>query len=147
MKMHHLSIICLCLLFVAYGYGDTVVWSGKVKSDGTPTQSIKLQLGKKYQIKVSGLVNLGKWWQQGEALANDACYEFNSHVTPHKVDTFKNSLNIPVCTGEYHPDHIYQSNPFLAIQSGIHFWIYDTNYDDNNGNFDVQVIQVADEGK
>lgn len=136
-------IFLIMSLFTAtYCSADTVIWNGKVSADGTPTPPIDLKLNQKYQIVVGGFVNLGKWVQNGEQLANDACYEFNKKKNLSKVDSFQNSGDISVCDGHYHPDHIYKSAPFKAKENKIHFWIYDTDYDDNTGAFDVQVIQL-----
>jgi hypothetical protein len=96
---------------------NTVVWNGEVNASGAPSDSVPLVLGKKYMIKVSGIVNLGKWWQQGKPLAEDACYEFNAPSGPTHYRTFKNSLRVSVCDGKYHDDHTYQSEPFVAAQS------------------------------
>lgn len=150
MKQIFLYPFFLCVFFSNLYSAERVFWSGKVDANGKPTDSIKLELGKEYSLKVTGEVNLGKWWQQKKPLANDACYEFSDATEPPvrtKFTTFKNSLNIQVCDGKYHPDHIYQSAPFFAVQTGIHFWIYDTNYEDNSGALDVQIIQVSDEGE
>lgn len=111
-------------------------------SDGSPTKAIPLVLKQQYRIKVSGFVNLGKWVQGGEALANDACFEFSKEKNTSQIETFKNSQDISVCDGKYHPNHIYQSIPFIAKQDRIHFWIYDTEYDDNSGSLQVQIIQI-----
>lgn len=119
---------------------DEVIWSGKVKSDGTPTPPVKLVLNETYEIKAKGFVNLGKWVQAGEKLATDACYEFNKETEQDKIESMRNSLNISVCDGTYHPDHIYTSKPFEAKHNLIHFWVFDTDYEDNNGAFDVEVI-------
>ena len=138
----------LCLFSVlAFGIctADMTVWKGKVDSDGTPTPTVKLLLGKRYQIKASGTMNLGKFRQAGLPLADDACFEFNDKVTPKITHGLQNSIGISVCDGHYHPDHRYQSIPFKAIQSGVHFWIYDTDYNDNHGNLEVEVIQLNDE--
>lgn len=138
---HFILLFCILFLFISgKSSAETVVWSGKVDSKGIPSVPIKLVLNKKYQIKVSGEINLGKWIQNREKLANDACYEFNSKTNTEKIESIKNSLNITVCDGKYHLDHIYTSEPFIAKQNRIHFWIYDTNYDDNSGSFQVQVI-------
>lgn len=131
--------ICSLFLF-SHCCAEKVVWEGKVESNGTPSQKIKLILGEKYQIEVGGLINLGKWWKSGQPLIQDASYEFNAQAAPSHLISFKNSLNIPVGDGKYHPNHIYFSEPFIAVQSGIHFWIYDTNYEDNSGHLDVKVI-------
>lgn len=136
-------------LFFAYGHADNVVWKGEINADGTPTSAIKLEVRKRYQIKVSGFVNLGKWKQGGKNLANDACYEFDEEGnTFQRVETIKNSHDITVCSDKkYHPDHVYQSEPFVAKQDRIHFWIYDTYYDDNSGSLKVEVSQVTEDVK
>jgi len=54
-------------------------------------------------------------------------------------------MNFEVCGGKYQSDHVYISQPFVAVQSGIHFWIYDTDYEDNSGEFEVEVIQVTED--
>lgn len=141
------------ILFIFIGFfgisqaADTVVWSGKVDSDGMPSKSIQLILGKTYRVKVSGTINLGKWRTNKQPLENDACYEFFAdpkfqEKDPKKIDTFRSSIPISVCDGKYHSDHIYTSEPFLVAQSGIHFWIHDTDYSDNTGALDVEVIQI-----
>ena len=130
----------LLCFWAGYSYADEVIWSGDVKSDGSATASIPLILHERYQIKASQFVNLGKWVQAGEKLANDACYEFNKTQSQEKLEFLKNSQNISVCDGSYHPDHAYQSEPFVAKQNRIHFWVYDTDYDDNNGVFHVEII-------
>lgn len=140
-----MKVIAVFLFLLSFSVGfcesEKVVWSGHVSSDGTPSKVISLELGKKYQIKVNGFVNLGKWVQNREELANDACYEFNREKETTNVKTFRNSHDISVCDGKYHPDHKYQSEVFTAKQNKIHFWLFDTNYDDNKGAMDVQVIE------
>jgi hypothetical protein len=131
---------------------DSLVWQGKVNSDGTPTPSVKLSLGKKYKIQVSGKINLGKWRSGGKPLENDACFEFIAHSDDKdnqkkKLETIKNSLNINVCNGTYRQDHIYESPVFMAAQSGIHFWVYDTDYEDNSGELELKVINVKEENE
>ncbi|WP_068469285.1 hypothetical protein [Candidatus Protochlamydia phocaeensis] len=120
----------------------SIVWKGEVNSDGTPSKVIKLELGKHYQIEVSKVVNLGKWWQQGEPFAEDACYEFNPKIPPKKLNTLRNSMNITIGDGQYHPDHVYTSPVFTASQTGIHFWVYDSDYNDNSGSFQVKVFKI-----
>lgn len=122
---------------------EKVVWSGDVNADGSPTKAITIVRNKYYQIKASGFVNLGKWIQQGDKLASDACYQFNQKGTIIDLESsLKNSSNISVCDGKYHPDHIYISKAFRAEQDRIHFWVNDISYDDNEGNFQVQIIEV-----
>lgn len=122
-----------------------VVWEGTVHSDGSPSKTISLDLHQKYQLRGSGFVNLGKWVQNREKLANDANYEFNSEGETEKVVSLKNSLDIPLGDGKYHADHIYQSEPFTPKQNKIHFWVYDTDYEDNNGEFKVEVLRITDD--
>ena len=130
------SMFCLC---IGAAYADEVIWRGKVNADGTPTTSIPLELHERYQIKVSESINLGKWNQDGEKLANDAFYMFDKSKSVEKIESLKNSQDVPFDQGTYHPDHVYQSEPFVAKQNRIHFWVSDTNYDDNNGNFHVEI--------
>lgn len=140
-------ITMMCLGFSSLCIANQVVWKGKVQSDGNPTPTVKLIIGQRYKLKVSNTMNLGKWRTNKQPLANDACYEFfanssDQELEPTKVNSIKNSLNIALCNDKYNPDHIYESNPFLAAQSGIHFWIDDTYYEDNTGALDLEVIQV-----
>jgi hypothetical protein len=109
-------LCCISSFFICSSYADEVVWKGKVNSDGTPTELINLNIHDQYQIKVSQSINLGKWIQANEKLANDACYEFSTKLPPSKFESLKNSLNISVCDGEYHNNHIYLSEPFVAEQ-------------------------------
>lgn len=143
MTVRVLFFCSVLFLYLGNVHADDVIWSGEVKSDGSPTASIPLVLNQSYQIKASKALNLGKWVQNGEELANDACYEFGQSQHQTKVESLKNSQNISVCDGTYHPDHVYQSAPFTAKQNRIHFWVYDTNYDDNNGFFHVEVIHKS----
>lgn len=121
---------------------NEVIYSGSVHSDGTPTPPIPLVLHDKYQIRVTGVTNLGKFVQNREKLANDACFEFGVERAAEKISSFRNSSDISVCDGQYHPDHIYQSEVFSANQNKIHFWVYDTDYEDNHGEFKVEVIHI-----
>lgn len=133
---------CLCVTFSLSA--SDVVFEGKVHSDGTPSKTVSLDLLQKYQIRVSGFVNLGKWVKNREKLANDANYEFNQEGSTEKIASFKNSLDIPIGDGKYHADHVYQSEPFSPKQNKIHFWVYDTDYDDNSGEFNVEVLKITD---
>lgn len=147
MKSFFSIIVMTCVFCMAVA--DTSVWHGKVSSDGTPTPSIKLVLGQKYKVRVSGKMNLGKWRTNRQPLENDACFEFFADPAyqehpPKKIDTLKNSLNLNMCDGKYRVDHVYESPPFLAAQSGIHFWIYDTDYEDNSGEFDLEVFLIKE---
>lgn len=124
-------------------FSDEVIWKGKVNSDGTPTELIELELHQEYYVKASGYVNLGKWVQGGEKLANDACYEFNKEHSLSKVETLKNSNGISLCHGEYQPNHIYFSSRFKANHDRIFFWVNDTTYEDNSGELEVEVIKAS----
>lgn len=132
-----LSFLCFSVCSLS---ADEVIWRGKVESNGTPTKLITLKTHEEYQIKASGFINLGKWKQAGEALANDACFEFSEKFPPEKFQALKNSNEIDICKGEYHPDHVYVSAPFVAKDNRIFFWVNDLNYDDNSGDFEVEVI-------
>lgn len=138
------SLFCnLLLLSFATLSADEVIWKGNVKASGSPTEAIKLINHETYKIKVSKFVNLGKWVQAGEKLASDACYEFSQTSEQSKLESLKNSLNISVCDGKYHPDHTYESEFFEAKQNRIHFWINDTDYNDNSGELYVEIIHKA----
>lgn len=142
MKQVIFFLLCMTSVFTGAYAADKIIWNGEVSSNGEPTKPITLVNHKKYQIKVTGFVNLGKWIQNNEELANDACYEFGKSDKKRKSEAFKNSSDISVCDNNYHPDHIYQSEPFIAKENRIHFWVYDTNYDDNSGAFQVQVVEL-----
>ena len=137
------SLLCSMIAFSLYA--EEVVWEGSINSDGTPTETVPLELNKKYRFKVSGFVNLGKWIQNREKLANDANYEFSPEKEMEKYISFKNSLDIPVGDGKYHADHIYLSEPFTAKQNRVHFWVQDTDYDDNHGELKIEVLHITDD--
>lgn len=144
--MGRIFLITCSFLAISFPcFADKIIWSGEVKADGTPSNLIKLTLHKKYQIEVKGFVNLGKWIQNKEALANDACYEFNKETFTSKIEALRNSHNISVCDGKYHSDHVYYSEPFIAKQDRIHFWIYDSYYDDNSGVLTVQITELSND--
>ncbi len=140
-------ILLLGLFFCLKCHADTdtgtVIWSGTINADGTPSPVVQLELGQRYQLKVSGSMNLGNWYQNHQPLRNDACYQFNDAVTPTKLTATKNSMSLSVCDGKYHADHVYVSKPFLAYQSGIHCWIDDTDYSNNSGTLQLQVIKLS----
>ncbi len=132
-----------CLLPLIANCENSTIWSGRVSADGTPSPVVKLKLGSKYQIQVSGTVNLGKWRRDGAPLENDACYEFGPKgSSPEEITNFKNSMNVTVGDGHFHPTHVYQSNPFFAAQNGIHFWVQDEDYEDNSGLFLVEIFEL-----
>jgi hypothetical protein len=140
MKTFFLFFHCLLSIGFCNVYADEVIWKGHIQSDGSATVPIPLVLNEHYRIKVSQVINLGKWVQERENLANDACYEFNKEKHLEKYESLKNSQNISVCDGTYHLDHVYQSAPFVAKQNRLLFWVSDTDYDDNNGAFYVEII-------
>lgn len=130
------------LAITLYAADEQVIWSGSVSSDGTPSPNVKLELGKRYQIIVSGTVQLGHWLQNQQLLTNDAFYQFNERIKPFPSSSFKNSMNLPFTDNAYNPDHVYSSQPFTAFQSAIHFWVHDTNYADNSGALQVKIIKL-----
>ena len=139
----YVSFLC-AFMFLCMGscFGETIVWSGEVQADGAPSPIVALEIGKRYQIRASGTMDLGRWWQQGKPLKNDACYGYNDVVGPEPIESLKDSINIGVSDGKYHPDHVYHSEPFIAQESGVHFWIHDINYNDNKGSLTVEVLQL-----
>lgn len=137
------SVVCAALLLFSQGFAESTTWEGEVNSNGTPTELIKLTLGKTYNIKVSGTVNTEKWHQGGAALGEDACFDFGDRVQPIPNELIKNSMGLDFCGDRlYHSDHIYESHAFVAKQNGIHFWVNDTDYSDNNGSFKIQVVEL-----
>ena len=88
-------------------------------------------------------MNLGKYWEGNEILADDACYEFIAKTgkMTSRIRNFRNSLDVDVCQGNYNSDHTYTSQPFVAKQSKIHFWIDDIDYGDNSGSLHVDLIE------
>lgn len=140
--MRSLKLIAFVLFFTCTGslIADEVVWQGTISSDGSPSKAVPLKIKETYQIKVSGFINLGKWVQAGQKLANDACYEFSTEGSKEHVSAFENSIDVSVCDGKYHPDHVYTSEPFVAKQNRVHFWVNDTDYDDNSGDYQVEII-------
>lgn len=133
------SFFCLSVCSLS---ADEVIWKGKVDSNGTPSEVIKLNIHDRYQIKASQFINLGKWNQAGEKLANDPCFEFSDKLQPTKFESLKNSNELSICEGKYHADHVYLSEPFVAKQNRIFFWVNDTDYDNNHGSFDLEIIHV-----
>lgn len=138
-------LLCSLCFGVSSSYADEVIWKGFVDSNGTPSKPIELTIYERYQIKASHYINLGKWHQGFQKLANDACYQFDpeAKISPDKLESLKNSQNISVCRGEYHEDHVYLSEPFVAKQNLIFFWIYDSDYNDNNGAFELEIIHKS----
>ena len=136
------AITLFFALFTTCSFAKEVIWNGQVPSDGTPTGAIDLTLHKKYQFIVSGTMNLGKWVQAGQPLSDDAGFEFNSSLGPKRLNTFRNSSDIPLDNTTFHPDHIYKSIPFTAMQNKIHFWIEDEDYSDNTGSLNIQLVQL-----
>ncbi len=122
---------------------NEIIWEGEVNADGVPTKPIHLVIHKRYQITATKSINLGKWIQEGEKLANDACYLFNPEgKAMDRSESLKNNQDISVWDGKYHADHIYQSQPFEATQNRLFFWINDSDYDDNSGSLHVTVTRL-----
>lgn len=134
--------LCCLFLFSMSLFAEKVIWSGTVSASGEPTPDIPLELRGEYIIRSSGVVNVDKWIEGKEKFSNDACYSFGTNGKTEGVVSLQNSLNVPMCTGTYLQDHVYESAPFTADQNRIHFWVYDIDYDDNNGEFDVEIIEL-----
>ncbi|MBN9377178.1 MAG: hypothetical protein BGO14_04645 [Chlamydiales bacterium 38-26] len=137
-----LAISTLFTIFISSLSAEHVVWSGAVSSNGNPTQAVSLNLDKKYQIVAQGTINLGKWVEGGHRLEDDPCYEFNAPSGPEKLKSLRNSNDIPLNDKTFNPEHLYKSEPFVAKQSKIHFWVYDLDYSDNTGAFDVKIVEL-----
>lgn len=141
MKHFFLSTVLFATLCSSC-FAEKIVWNGELSSDGTPSQAIPLDLDKKYQIIVSGVINLGKWVEGGVPMDEDAGFEFGGPNGPEHQPVFKSSNEMALDTKKYNPDHTYKSIPFVAKNSKIHFWIDDKDYSDNNGSLKVQVVQL-----
>lgn len=137
-----LGIGSLCTILISPLSAEHVVWSGSVSSNGNPTQAISLNLDKKYQIVAQGTINLGKWVEGGHRLEDDPSYEFNAPSGPEKLKSLRNSNDIPLNDKTFNPEHIYKSEPFVAKQNKIHFWVYDLDYSDNTGAFEVKIVEL-----
>ncbi len=143
MKQLVLFFVPLSLCIQSLCFGDNVIWSGTVNSDGSPSKAIPLETGKQYQIKAVGAVKLGNWKKNGEELSSDPCYLFGSDPeSVTKTKSLRNSADIDVCDGKYHLNHVYLSFPFTATQERIHFWIHDSIYNDNSGTFSVEILEI-----
>jgi len=131
-------------LLCTHASAENLIWEGEVNSNGTPSPFIELKLNQKYNIKVSGVINTNKWHQAGQNLGEDACFDFAEQLHPVANELIKSSLiDLDFCKdGLYHPDHVYESHPFVAKQSGVHFWVNDDDYTDNTGAFKVQVFEL-----
>ncbi|MDP1836781.1 MAG: CFI-box-CTERM domain-containing protein [Chlamydiales bacterium] len=137
------------LLFAAVNLqvlqADELFWSGLVGSDGTPVE-VKLNKGDTYVIEAKKTISEGIWVENKKPFANDACYEFNAMVDadgPKALPIFKSSAPIGVCDGKYHDDHVYKSETFVADDSPLKLWVFDTDYRDNTGNFEASIYKVA----
>lgn len=130
------------LMLTSAGFSQEVVWKGDVSADGNPSPAIDIELDKKYQIVVKGTVNLGKWVEAGKILGEDAAFEFNGPTGPERNVIFRNSNNIPLNDKNFNTEHIYKTEPFVAKQNKIHFWVQDRDYGDNNGSFQVEIIKL-----
>jgi len=123
--------------------GKVLVWQGSVSSKGNRTPTLRLDKKSRYYIEVSRSIYFGKWRENPRmSLVNDACYEFKAKGQPVALPVFKNSLNVSVCHGNYHSNHIYQSVLFFGNDKGIKFWIFDTDYRDNIGGLWVKVFRI-----
>ncbi|QLH37386.1 MAG: hypothetical protein HWD61_15605 [Parachlamydiaceae bacterium] len=141
-KQIFLCAFSFSMLLASASFAEHVVWEGQLAADGTPSPVVDLKLNKTYEIVVSGSVNLGKWVEAGKPLAQDASYEYNAPSGPTKAKTFRNSSDIPLNDSAFNPTHVYRSEPFVAKQNKIHFWIQDADYSDNTGNLTVKVQQL-----
>lgn len=123
--------------------GKVLVWQGSVSPKGNRTPTLRLDKKSRYYIEVSRNVYFGRWQKNPRmSLVNDACYEFKARGHSVALPVFKNSLNVSVCHGKYHPNHIYRSALFSGNDKGIKFWIFDTDYRDNIGGLWVKVFRI-----
>jgi hypothetical protein len=131
-----LCLVCLALAGTAFAV-DRV----GVPSDGRPVTLDGLQVGGTYQLRVSGTMVFGRWPATGRTLQNDACFEYAAKGYPDPLTTFQNSFGVIVC-GPYRSDHTYVSAPFVAPSERLVLWVFDTDYRDNGGVLDVEIIPV-----
>ncbi len=137
MRLLVLWLSCLALTGSAFAV-DRV----SVPSDGRPVTLDGLEVGGSYQLRVSGSMTFGRWAATGATLRNDACYEYDAKGFPDPLTVFQNSFDVVVC-GLYRSDHVYLSAPFVAPSQRLVLWVFDTDYRDNDGALDVEIIPIA----
>lgn len=129
--------------FFNFCHSDQLVWQGIVSALGRKTDRIPLNPGEEYYAVARGVVNLGRIAEWGnENRLNDACYMFRVNQDPIYAPVLKNSYQFRFCSGTYHSEHVYQSLPFRGNDRPLWFWVEDTNYGDNSGQFLVEVYRV-----
>jgi len=99
-----------------------------------------LQPGDVYQLRVSGWMSFGTWWQNGRPLLDDACFEFAAKGFPDPLPVVANDLGLSLCDGGYREDHVYVSPPFAAPSPQVTLWVIDTDYRDNAGSVLVEAL-------
>ncbi len=142
----YLAVICASIAMAAGTHqasAQNVIWSGAVDSRGSQTNGPLLGANRRYVIRVSGTVYFGRWWRNGQALNDDACYEYTAKGAPDPLPVFRNSYGIPVCDGQYRASHVYQSAAFTGRNSAIAFSIFDTDYRDNSGSLRVEILDAG----
>ena len=146
-----LIIICAALVLLtiisrAPAQAQRLEWSGIVSSRGMEATGPVLSAGTSYIIVARGNMYFGRWWQNGNSLLNDACYEFAAKGYADPLPVLNSSVGITVCDGLYRSNHVYQSVPFLGDGNRVKFWIFDTDYRDNYGGLVVEVYSIAPAG-
>jgi len=99
-----------------------------------------LQPGDVYQLRVSGWMSFGTWWQNDRPLLDDACFEFAAKGFADPLPVVANDLGLSLCDGGYRDDHVYLSPPFVATSPNVTLWVIDTDYRDNAGSVLVEAL-------
>jgi len=113
-----------------------------VPASGQPVVLGGLQPGGVYQLRVSGWMSFGTWWQNGRPLLNDACFEFAAKGYPDPLPVVANDYGLPLCGGSYRDDHVYLSPRFVAPTAQVTLWVVDTDYRDNAGGVLAEALLV-----
>ncbi|PIE45206.1 MAG: hypothetical protein CSA45_04015 [Gammaproteobacteria bacterium] len=138
-KVTTVALFATALAYVPCASAQELYWRGYIASNGKNVGPIVLQRGATYSIRVSGSFYMGRWYQNGRSILNDACYEFNAHNQPTPITVLQNSLGINYCS-QYSSKHNYRSAPFVSDGRPLWFRIVDTDYRDNRGGLNASVF-------
>ncbi|MBW6455611.1 MAG: hypothetical protein K0A98_06975 [Trueperaceae bacterium] len=105
-----------------------------------------LRAGDVYQLRASGWMSFGTWWQNGRPLLDDACFEFAAKGFPDPLPVVANDLGLSLCDGGYRDDHVYLSQTFVAPSPQVVLWVIDTDYRDNAGSVLVEALWLRANG-
>ena len=116
------------------------IWSGALASNGGVIATTRLQHGQRYQVRIAGAVHFGTWKPTKRALKNDACFEFNSGRGAVSLPIIQNSHGLNFCARGYSARHVYQTQLIYGDGRALTLRVFDTDYRDNYGSFNVQVV-------